>query len=201
MDLRPLMEFRVENAYYQPGASRRGLAGFLGTEVAQYEVLRSGLRLLSVQPMIGRPENDLPVQRLIAPAQMRFPYHRFYFEVLFRQKGNAHGSVLLGGDSQQELDGLSEQMENPELVCNASSTRCTIFPEACSVSIEMKIRVKGEEKVVIWGNQVASVVSGTPRYFEMKRLYGGKLRPVKIDPRDPNALRLPLLPGDEITWN
>jgi hypothetical protein len=196
-----LLELRVENAYYQQGASRRGLAGFLGTEVAQYEVLRSGLRLLSVQPMNARPENDLPVQRLIAPPQMHFPYHRFYFEVLFRQKGNAHGSVLLGADSQQELDGLSEQMENPEMVCNGSSTRCTIFPEACSVSIEMKIWVNGEEKVVTWGSQIVSVISGSPRYLEMKRLYKGRLRPVKIDPRDANALRLPLLPGDEITWN
>lgn len=38
IDLYSLMELRVENAYYQKGASRKGLEGFLGTEVARYAV-------------------------------------------------------------------------------------------------------------------------------------------------------------------
>ena len=42
MDLRPDMELRIEDAYYEPGASRRGLTGFLGTEVAQYKVGSKG---------------------------------------------------------------------------------------------------------------------------------------------------------------
>jgi hypothetical protein len=37
MELRPGMELRIENAYYQPGMPRSGLNGFLGTEIAQYK--------------------------------------------------------------------------------------------------------------------------------------------------------------------
>ena len=52
VELRPLMELRVENAYYQKGMPKRGLNGYLGTEVARYRLVpRGGLRLLSVQPM------------------------------------------------------------------------------------------------------------------------------------------------------
>jgi hypothetical protein len=36
---------------------------------------------------------------------------------------------------------------------------------------------------------------------DLKRLYGRRLTAVEIDPSDLNALRLPLLPGDRITWN
>ncbi len=55
IDLTPDMELSIENAYYEAGAMRSGLAGFLGTEVARYAVLSNGLDLLSVQPMKNRP--------------------------------------------------------------------------------------------------------------------------------------------------
>ncbi len=66
------MELRIENAYYKKGASRRGLEGFLGTEVAYYEVTSNRLQLLSVQPMQELPQDDVPVQRLISQSQMSF---------------------------------------------------------------------------------------------------------------------------------
>ncbi len=60
MDLRPGMELSIENAYYADGMPKRGLNGFLGTEVARYEVRPRGLRLLSVQPMKNRPADQVP---------------------------------------------------------------------------------------------------------------------------------------------
>jgi hypothetical protein len=39
-----------------------------------------------------------------------------------------------------------------------------------------------------------------PRHVEMLRADAGRLVPVEIDSSDPGALRLPLLPGDRITW-
>jgi hypothetical protein len=36
MELRPQMELRIENAYYRKGMPKRGLDGFLGTEIARY---------------------------------------------------------------------------------------------------------------------------------------------------------------------
>jgi hypothetical protein len=200
MDLRPLMELQIENAYYVKGASRRGLKGFLGTEVARYEVTAHGLRLLSVKPMPDRPKGDLPVQDLISAQEANFRYYRFYFEIVLRRNSSSRGSVLLGANSKEELDRLSVQLSEPEAVCNAASIHCAVFPEACSVSVEMQIVVNGKSRAVVWGSLLASITD-SPRHLKMKRLYAGRLAPIEINLHDPDALRLPLLPGDRITWN
>ncbi len=200
IELRSLMELRIENAYYEKGASRRGLEGFLGTEVARYEVGSHGLRLLSVQSMKERPEGDAPVQDLIPPTQTGFRYYRLYFEIIFRRNNNSHGSVLLAANSIEELDRLSAQLSHPETVCNEASKHRTAFPEACSVSVEMRIVVNGKPQIVLWGSILASLTD-RPQHLELRRLYAGRLIPVEINPQDPNALRLPLLPGDHVSWN
>jgi hypothetical protein len=200
MDLRPLMELKIESAYYVKGASRRGLEGFLGTEVARYEVTAHGLRLLSVKPMQDRPAGDLPVEDLISAQETNFRYYRFYFEIVLRRNSNSHGSVLLGANSKEELDRLSVQLSQPEAVYNAASIHCAVFPEACSVSVEMQIIVNGNPRTVAWGSPLASITD-RPRHLKVKRFYAGRLTPIEINLHDPNALRLPLLPGDHVTWN
>lgn len=199
-DLRPLMELRIENAYYQPGASRRGLAGFLGTELARYEVKPNGLELLSFKSMKDRPPAEPPVQNLISESMMHYRFYRFYYEIVFAASGNSHGSALLGAASTAELDQLSAQITNAEAVCNATSVHCTVFPEACSVSVEMRIVVNGKPQTAVWGSTLESVADH-PHELHMKRLYDGQLRPVRVDAHKPGSLRLPLLPGDEITSN
>jgi hypothetical protein len=198
VDLQPLMELRIENAYYKPGASRRGLDGFLGTETARYEVCSGGLKLLAVEPMKNRPEADPAVQDLIRPSQMHFRAYRFYFEIVFARSRNARGSVLLGANSEEELKGLAAQLRDPELVCGNGAAHCTVFPEACSVAVYMKIVVNQKPQDVVWGSKLSSVIE-SPRPFTMKRLYNGRLLPVRVK-GDPEAvLAMPLLPGDQIT--
>lgn len=199
IDLQPGMELRIENAYYENGASRRGLTGFLGTEVARYEILPNGLRLLAVQPMPNRPTDQVAVQHLIAQPKLPFHYYRLYFEIVFARSNNAHGSVLLRTRSKEELEHLAAQLVHPEEVCAATSAHCTVFPEACSVSVEMKITVNGKPRTVDWGSLLAGIVDH-PQRLHMKRLYAGRLTPLQLNPLDPQALRLPLLPGDQITW-
>jgi hypothetical protein len=195
------MEIRIENAYYEEGFSRKGLKGFLGTEVAHYEITPNALHLLSVVPMGGRPAADPPVQSLISPAQTKFHYYRLYFEILFDREKDEHGSVLLAADSIDELNQLSAQLSEPETLCGKGSTHCTAFPEACSVSVEMRVIVNGQSQLTGWGSLLSSVVTHTPQHLEMKRLYGSRLTKVKIDSQDSIALSLPLLPGDQIDWN
>jgi hypothetical protein len=201
MDLHSRMELRVENAYYQQGAPKRGLNGYLGTESARYTVRpQGGLRLLSMRSMKERPPDQPPVQRLIARPQKHYRYYRFYYEVFLKRAG-ARGSVLLGANSTEELDRLTAQLQTaPDSVCGDRSRNCTVFPEACSVSIEMQIVVNGEPRSVQWGTSLGSVAV-QPRHLELLRAYAGRLMPVKIDASDPEALRLPLLPGDDVTWN
>jgi hypothetical protein len=200
IDLRPKMQIRIENAYYEKGFSRKGLKGYLGTEVARYEVGHQGLHLLSFVPMKARPENDLPVQNLISAAQLRFPYYRLYFEILFNRKTDSHGSLLLAAESIAALDRLSGQLSDPEKLCRDSPGQCAIFPEACSVSVEMSIVVNQKTRLVNWGSLLSSVVNHPPQQLEVQRLYRGHLTPVKFDLNDPNELGLPLLPDDHVTW-
>lgn len=202
VELRPRMELRVENAYYQEGMPKRGLTGFLGTEVAHYRVrAKGGLSLLSFQAMNGRPLDQLPVQTLIRPAQQHHRYYRFYYEVFFKNRTDAQGSVLLGAQSRRELEQLGEQLSrDPGSICGEQSRHCTVFPEACSVSLEMEIVVNGVPQLVTWGTVLASVAAH-PRHVTLLRLYRGRFVPVHMNAADPQALRLPLLPGDRLRWD
>jgi hypothetical protein len=200
IDLEPLMELRIENAYWVPGAPRSGLAGFLGTEVARYGVRPHGLALVSVHPMSNRPKDQIPVQDLISNRETKFHHYRLYYEIVFARRDHSHTSVLLGADSSAEIDALSAQLSHPEAICSQRSTHCIVFPEACSVSVEMKVIVNGKPESVLWGSTLGSIAK-QPRHLEMKRLYAGELRPVRIDAKDPKSLLLPLLPGDRIAWN
>lgn len=199
MDLRPGMEVIVENAYYQPGMSRRGLEGFLGTEIARYQVPPGGgLKLLSVQPMHDRRTGQAPVQDLIAASQERHRFFRFYYEVLFRRSGESRGSVLLGADTSRELEDLARGLiADPDAACQARGDRCTVFPDACSVSIELEITVNGNARTVTWGTTLLSV-AGENRRIQLWRMFKGRLRPVILNSRDEGALALPLLPGDRV---
>ncbi|MDQ2776187.1 MAG: hypothetical protein M3Y57_14905, partial [Acidobacteriota bacterium] len=180
IDLRPLMELRIENAYYEKGASRRGLQGFLGTEIARYEVLSSGLQLVSVQSMQQRPPMDTPVQRLISPSVQHARYYRLYFEIVFNSTDNTHGSVLLSANSKKEIEQLSVQLSHPEKLCSQNSNRCAAFPEACSVSVEVKIFVNGRADTLVWGSRLTDVVGEHPQRLQMERLYAGQPASIKI---------------------
>lgn len=201
MDLHPWMELDIENAYYKQGAPKRGLDGFLGTESVRYQVgPQGGLRQLSVQSMKQRPADQPPVQQLIGGPQRRYHYYRFYSAIVFKRNGRTSGSVLLGANSTADLERLAAQLlAAPASVCSDKSTHCTVFPEACSVSVEMEIVVNGANRTVMWGSLLGSVANH-PRHFELLRLYAGRPTPVEIDPGDPAVLRLPLLPGDRISW-
>jgi hypothetical protein len=201
LELRPYMELRIENAYYEPGASKGGLTGFLGTEVAQYKMrLHVDLQLLSVRSMQHRPDEQTPVQQLIPRSQQRHRYFRFYYEVLFRRSGRSRGSVLLSANAKDGIDELAAELErDADSVCSERSTNCTVFPEACSVSIEMEVVVNGSPINLIWGSVLSNIVDH-PQHLELWRIYHGRLTQVKLDAKDTSALRLPLLPGDHVRW-
>jgi hypothetical protein len=203
VDLVPRMELRIENAYYRDGMPKRGSAGYLGTETARFQVRpKGGLRFLSIQSALPqRPRDQLPVQELIRTSQRRYHNYRFFYAVVFNHRGNIHGSVLLGAKSQNEMDRLTERLAaDPDFVCGSPSEHCTVFPEMCTVSIDIEIVVNGAPRAVLSGSQLSSVAPAA-RHVELLRLFGDRLTPVQIDPNDPAALRSPLLPGDQVEWD
>jgi hypothetical protein len=143
----------------------------------------------------------MPVQDLIQKKQAQYRFHRYFYAIVFKRGGDARGAVLLGGKSASELEALAAGLlRDPDALCGSSGNHCTIFPEACSVALEMKIVVNGAPQKLAWGSMVMNVVK-QPSQLEVLRAFQGKLTPVEIDPRDGNALRLPLLPGDHVNWN
>jgi len=202
VELRPEIELRIENAYFREGAPKRGLANFLGTEIARYHVLSTGaLEQIAVQSRLEqRPADQPPVQQLLSESQNRYRHHRLFYQVLLNKKTDVRSAVLLSAESMDELDRFTEQlMSDPESVCGGVSTHCTAFPEACTASLEIQIVVNGRYRTVLWGSSLADVTQNHRR-IELSRLHMGALAPVRIDPRDREALRLPLLPGDHIKW-
>jgi hypothetical protein len=202
VNLRPRMEVRIEAAYYREGSLKRGLTDYLGTEVARFQVRPNGrLRLISVQSGLKGPRGTQPpLQQLLRSSQRRYTHGRLFYAVPLNRAGQARGAVLLGAGSEGELDSLTRRLlADPESVCSGDSTHCTVFPEACTASLEMEIVINGAQVAVPWGNLLDSVAVH-PRRVRMSRFDTGRLVPVEIDPSDPAALRLSLLPGDRITW-
>src|ERR1700733_9093517 len=170
--------------------ARNGLA----SEVARYRARTGGgLRLISVESKVAqRPKDQPAVSQLIGASLARSRYHRFFYQVIFRSKGEGQGAVLLGASSASELDRLGAHLlTDPDSVCGDRAVHCTAFPEACTVSLEMEIVLNGASHTVAWGSLLASVAV-RPRRVELLRAYAGRLVPVKIDPADPHALRLQL---------
>jgi hypothetical protein len=149
--------------------------------------------------MKNRPGQEPPVQQLIHSFEMHDRWYRFYYEIFFRENGNTKGSVLLGANRKNDLERLAAQLlKDPDSVCSTQSRNCSVFPEACSVSIEMEIVVNGTLRTVLWGSLLASVADHR-QDIELSRMYKGRLVPVELNAQDPNALRLPLLPGDRVS--
>jgi hypothetical protein len=194
-------QLRVENAYYREGVPKHGIADFLGTQTAVYRVVGRGLQLISVRSDVApRPADQLPVQDLIGPRQRRYRYYRYFFQIVFRQKADTRGAVLLGADSLDELNRLAAALlADPDAVCSGPAKHCATFPEACTVALQIEVSVNGARSVVGWGNTLGSVAAH-PRTLKLSRIDNGALTPVEVDAGDPNALRLPLLPGDRIEW-
>ena len=103
--LHPNTELHIENAYYREGAPKHGIANFIGTEQAVYQVRPRSLRLISVDSGLeDRPGDQLPIQQLIGPSRLHYRYYRYFFQIVFRQKAGVRGAVLLGANSIEELD-------------------------------------------------------------------------------------------------
>lgn len=202
IDLRQQMGLRVENAYFHEGSSRHTVDEFAGTEVAEYGVgARGSLRLLKVDAKIAQhPADQARVETLMPEGLARDRFQRYFYQVVFnRATGAVSGAVLLGASSQAQLANLGARLlQNPDSVCG-SAVHCVVFPELCSVSVQMEILVNGAPRRVLWGSALGSVAI-RPKKVELMRNYAGKPDLVQLDARDPAALRLPLLPGDRVVW-
>jgi hypothetical protein len=203
------MELRVDGAYYREGAPRTGMADYLGAESARYEVTPAGtLRLVAVSSFVTgqkgktQPRDQPAVQTLIRPRNLTYEYHRLFFQVVMSRTGATRPAVLLGARSAPALDRITQQfLSGQRSPCDArQSDQCTKFPELITAALDVVITVNGAPRKVIWGTSLSVVAGRSVQKVELKRLTNGRLAPIPIDLSDPEAMRTPLLHGDEVRW-
>jgi hypothetical protein len=202
VDLRDAMELRIENAYFREGAPERTIANYVGTETITYRVSENGeLRQLNLRSMPQRPADQLPVEKLLTAAGQHSRHHRFFYQVVMSRTSSASSALLLSAHSNKELEMLTKSLTaDPDSICNPGSRNCTAFPIACSASLHMEIVTNGAPRTVLWGSTLVGVVPKSFADLRLLRFHNRRLVPVELDASDRNALSLPLLPGDHVTW-
>ncbi len=170
--------------------------------MVRFRVADNGaLRMVSLETDLAQRLYDQSAADDLAPASMaRFHHHRYHYEVTFHSKARERGAVLLGADSENNLQVQARHLlADPDSVGTDAFARCVAFPRTCTVSLEMEGIVNGAARTAVWGSTLASVVVH-PRRLDTMRKYSGHPTPVEIPPGGPQALRLPLLPGDQARW-
>ena len=148
-----------------------------------------------------RPAGEPGADMLLPVASRHFGAYRLFFSVRVNRRGATRGAVLLGAPAEGDLEARAAALlADPDSVCREGAVECVVFPEVCTVSPEVEVTVNGQLKVYLWGTLLASAV-GPAKQVQLTRLLAGKRSAVPIDASDKNALRLPLLPGDEIRYN
>jgi hypothetical protein len=99
----------------------------------------------------------------------------------------------------QDLARTEALQIDPLALCQSESDFCTFFPENVRAAPDIGIFVNGEPRNVPWSTQLWTVVASVGS-FRLFRLHGATPTPVELDATDPEALRLFLLPGDQIIW-
>ena len=138
-----------------------------------------------------------------------------YFRLLFMVDDNAATvrvtrAILLSAPDQNRLaQAVASRQESAESFCASLAVpgvTCIIFPKNFGVSPELRVRTNGQDFYIRVGGFLREAMdlehpeNGPPKTLKVRRLYRGRLVPVKFDPKSDDILKLVLLPGDEITW-
>jgi len=146
---------------------------------------------------------------------LHFPQSPGYLRLLFMADDNADTvritrAILLSAPDQTRLaQAVATRQVNAEDFCATLAVpgvTCTIFPKNFGVSPELRVRANGEDFYIRVGGFLQEVLDlkhaedGPPKTLKVRRLFRGRLVPIKFDPKSNDILRLVLLPGDEVTW-
>lgn len=139
-----------------------------------------------------------------------------YFRYLYWTGGSSHRfrTTILGVPERSMLHDATEQfLADPEGYCAKPGTG--IFCESIAASVGMNagfyVRVNGKETFVRLGGQLGEALGEAtngmrpmrgaqpvPKNVVVRRMFHGKLIPIKLDGPSTNILSLVAMPGDEI---
>jgi hypothetical protein len=158
----------------------------------------------------GKP----PVAKSAASNPLPFPDVAGYFRIAFRTDASASEHItiatILSAPDRNTLEEATRQRESgPADSCEAVTApraTCMTFPPKIGVGPELRVLVNGQEAFVQIGGSVADAIGFNKplmtivKTLQVRRLYQGRLIPVKFDPTTKDILNFVLMPGDQITW-
>lgn len=146
---------------------------------------------------------------------LHFPQSAGHFRLLFMADDNAAAvritrAILLSAPDQPRLAlAVASRQDSAEKFCATLAlpgVTCIIFPRNFGVSPELRVRTNGQDFYIRVGGFLQEAIdlqhpeNGPPKTLKVRRLYRGRLVPIKFDPTSDDILKLVLLPGDEIAW-
>lgn len=153
-------------------------------------------------------------QKMLAPARapIEFPDSFQFYRLFFRTANSStdHLATILGAPEESALNTAAARLkmeQNPS--CEALSLPgvfCLTPPAEVALNLEFPVSVNRKQVFVPLGGTLADALQ--PRKptapiaptLRIRRLFHGRLRPVKFAPASQDVLRFVLMPGDEITW-
>jgi hypothetical protein len=138
-----------------------------------------------------------------------------YLRLLFMADDNAATvrvtrAILISAPDQNRLaQAVASRQESAESFCATLAVpgvTCIIFPRNFGVSPELRVRANGQDFYIRVGGFLQEAIdlqhpeNGPPKTLKVRRLFRGRLVPIKFDRKSDDILKLVLLPGDEITW-
>jgi hypothetical protein len=117
-------------------------------------------------------------------------------------------TLLSASDEKTLADATRQLTSRPDAGCEVVTehgANCMMFPPRVGVGIELGVHVNGRQVFVGLGGSLGGAIRAEKppadvETLQVRRLYQGKLIPIKFDPTSRAILNLILMPGDEITW-
>lgn len=202
IDLGSGMTLTLERTYFEPPESRR-IQDYIGLETIQFRAETTGgpLRQIEYRPLESRPRDEPSLRSAIPGGQLVCRYHRLFFQTVVDKESGPARAVLVSASSQSESVALSKDLIRG-LGCETSlrpGLYCSAIPNGTTASVFFDVIVNGKATSVAWGSTVAQLV-GAKRPIRVWRKNRSRMAPVIFESADPEALRLPLLPGDVLIF-
>jgi hypothetical protein len=190
----------------------------IGYERAYYNFTpaqKSDLTQISFSSVTETRPGKAPFDKPKPQNTLALPESPGYFRLVLRTEAEASESIsiatLLSAPDQKALAEATRQLISKPLVSckeavTAPGANCMMFPPMVGVGIELGVHVNGRQVFVGLGGWLDDTVKGSKplaeieKNLQVRRLYQGKLIPIKFDPTSQSIFALVLMPGDEITW-
>ncbi len=155
-----------------------------------------------------------PIPQSAPHNTLALPESPGYFRLVLRTEAAASENIsiatlLSAPDKKTLADATRQLMSGPAQPCEivtVPGANCMTFPPRVGVGIELGVCVNGHEVFVGLGGSLAGAINSEKppadieKTLQVRRLYQGKLIPIKFDPTSRAIFNLVLMPGDEITW-